>query len=318
MTTIARPRALAARRPGFLRARPRRVVVIGAPWTHAAVAGSDPPSHIVFASAANDPRILERLDGAAWDETVTDTATLWQLQRSASPLLARAPVVVLDPATGLSVDELLRPPMGRLGGAFKRTVDIAVALLAATVALPLLLLAMLAIRLDSPGPAVFRQTRVGIGGLPFRCFKLRTMFTRNDDTEHQLFCNALARGEAARHDGIFKLADDPRITRVGRVLRRLSIDELPQLWNVLRGQMSVVGPRPCLPADTRDCDARYWARLRVRPGLTGPWQVGGRSRLPFDEMVALDLEYWRTWTPTTDLMLLLKTPLALLDIRSTA
>jgi lipopolysaccharide/colanic/teichoic acid biosynthesis glycosyltransferase len=168
---------------------------------------------------------------------------------------------------------------------------------------------MLVIWLETPGSPLFRQTRIGRSGQPFRLYKLRTMVAGNSPAEHHAYVTGLIRGKAAAHAGMFKMVADPRITRVGRVLRRYSVDELPQLWNVLKGDMSLVGPRPPLPYEVDLYTAHDWRRLRVKPGLTGLWQVTGRSTMPFDEMVELDIRYWQTWTLQMELSILLRTPL---------
>lgn len=207
------------------------------------------------------------------------------------------------------------PTWGRL---FKRTVDVIVAMVMLVVTLPILVLAALAVIAESPGGALFVQTRVGLAGRPFRLMKLRSMRVGNDNKEHRAYVAALIHGEGEPQDGIYKLVDDDRRTRVGRLLRSLSIDELPQLWNVLRGEMSVVGPRPPLPEEAALYDEAAWARMAAKPGLTGLWQVSGRSRLSFEEMVDLDVRYWREWTPLLDLKILLRTPKAVLWSRETA
>ena len=180
----------------------------------------------------------------------------------------------------------------------KRVADVGAALVCLVLLLPLLLVTALAIRLDSGGPVLFRQQRAGLDGLEFSMLKFRSM--RAD--RHEL--------PEGPHDGagpLFKLHADPRVTRVGRVIRRYSIDELPQLVNVLRGEMSLVGPRPALPCEVVVYDDRARQRLLVLPGLTGPWQVGGRSDLDWDSSLALDLGYVHHWTATTDPLLVLKT-----------
>jgi lipopolysaccharide/colanic/teichoic acid biosynthesis glycosyltransferase len=189
----------------------------------------------------------------------------------------------------------------------KRTLDVALAGLVLVLVLPVLALAMLAIRLDSSGPTVFRQRRVGHGGDLFTIYKLRTMVL---DAEGQR-ADLLDRNEA---DGpLFKLSKDPRVTRVGHLLRKLSIDELPQLVNVLRGQMSLVGPRPALPQEMAEWDPRLHRRLHVRPGITGLWQVSGRSDCSFAEYAQYDLDYVDNWSLATDLAILARTvPLVLL------
>src|SRR5690606_1620748 len=166
---------------------------------------------------------------------------------------------------------------------------------------PVILGAMAAVRLTSPGPAIFRQIRVGRDGRQFTMFKLRTMHVDAERRREEL----LAANEGA--GPLFKMADDPRVTKVGRVLRRFSIDELPQLWNVVRGEMSLVGPRPALPSEVATYDVMAMHRLHVRPGMTGLWQVSGRSRLSWQETVKLDLRYADNWSIRYDLQILGRT-----------
>jgi lipopolysaccharide/colanic/teichoic acid biosynthesis glycosyltransferase len=174
---------------------------------------------------------------------------------------------------------------------------------------PVLLCLWMAIRLDSPGPAVFRQRRIGRGEKPFICFKFRTMHDNVDEDLHRDAIRRLWTGERISNDPDipYKIADDPRTTRVGRWLRRTSLDELPQLVNVLRGEMSLVGPRPAIPYELQyfgDCRQK---RHDVKPGITGVWQVRGRGRLDPGAMLALDVEYAMTWSIWTDLKLILLT-----------
>ncbi len=191
----------------------------------------------------------------------------------------------------------------------KRALDVTLsALLLLVFAIPMALMA-LAIKLDSPGPIIFRQKRVGKGGALFEVYKFRSM-RHNADKELQ---HLLRYNEA---DGpLFKMKTDPRVTRVGRWLRRLSLDELPQLVNVLKGEMSLVGPRPPIPAEVAQYEPWHLKRLEVPPGLTGLWQVSGRSELSFDEMVLLDIYYIETWSLGLDLRILLKTLPAVLLAR---
>ncbi len=192
--------------------------------------------------------------------------------------------------------------------AVKRAVDIMVSLVVLLLALPVLVVTMIAIWVDTPGSPLFEQIRVGRDGEGFRLFKLRTMVSGNNDSDHHAYVTALIRGEAEQQGGMFKMAADPRVTRVGRVLRRFSIDELPQLWNVLRGDMSIVGPRPPLPYEVDLYSDRDWLRLRVKPGVTGLWQVTGRATMSFSEMVDLDIRYWESWSFRLELSILLRTP----------
>ncbi len=173
---------------------------------------------------------------------------------------------------------------------------------------PILIIAGLLILLTSPGPVIFRQQRVGKDGKKFRIYKLRTMYVNNDNSAHHAYYTALVEGRAAPNGKTFKLVDDPRITRVGRTLRRLSIDELPQLINVIKGDMSLVGPRPPLEYEVALYDEEAKRRLGVKPGMTGLWQVRGRNALNFHQMVALDLEYISSWSVLIDVRILLLTP----------
>ncbi|HEV3365344.1 MAG TPA: sugar transferase [Acidimicrobiia bacterium] len=197
--------------------------------------------------------------------------------------------------------------------ALKRGIDVIAALVLLLVTLPLLVAAVVAIRLTSPGPALFRQRRLGTRGRPFTLYKLRTMALDTCDAVHQAYVADLIGGRAQPINGVFKLGRDQRVTLVGALLRRYSIDELPQLWNVLRGDMSLVGPRPPLPREAALYDARMWERLQVKPGLTGLWQVSGRCKLSFDEMVELDLRYARSWSVWLEIKILMRTPLAVMS-----
>jgi len=184
----------------------------------------------------------------------------------------------------------------------KRTIDI---LFSATVLgvcfIPGLIIALL-IKRDSPGPVFFTQTRIGKYGHPFTMIKFRCMVTNADQLWEEM-----ARATEGRDRRLFKDPDDPRITRVGRTLRRFSLDELPQFINVLRGEMSVIGPRPPLPREVAEYDEWHLQRLLLQPGLTGLWQINGRSDLSFDEMVRLDLYYAENWSPWLDTKILLRT-----------
>ncbi len=183
----------------------------------------------------------------------------------------------------------------------KRAMDLVLTLLAAPIILLLGAIIALEIRRDTPGPAIFRQQRVGRDGKPFMAYKFRTMVADAEARKAEL----AALNEA---DGpIFKIRDDPRMTRVGRILRRTSLDELPQFWNVLRGEMSLVGPRPPTPDEVARYEEWHRRRLDVTPGLTGLWQVLGRSDTSFDEMVRLDIYYAENWSPGMDVRILLQT-----------
>lgn len=191
----------------------------------------------------------------------------------------------------------------------KRAFDLLFCALIALLALPIMLLITLAIRLDSPGPIFYRQTRIGRNGAPFTCFKFRSMVTGADEMRQALRAHNDATGP------LFKVRNDPRRTRVGRFLRRFSLDELPQLFNVFRGEMSLIGPRPNLPEEVEQYEEWHKKRLAASPGLTGLWQVSGRSDLTFDEMVLLDIYYVENWSLALDLNILLRSAPAMLHGR---
>jgi exopolysaccharide biosynthesis polyprenyl glycosylphosphotransferase len=189
----------------------------------------------------------------------------------------------------------------------KRSFDVIVSAVIGLLALPLVGLAALAVRLTSRGPVLFRQERVGKGGDPFQILKLRTMVANAEELAAELRLGNQAGGP------LFKMRRDPRVTRVGRVLRALSVDELPQLWNVLRGDMSLVGPRPALPSEVPAWSPALHGRLAVKPGMTGMWQVSGSKRWhSFDEYARLDLYYVDNWSIWTDLAILVRTVPAVL------
>jgi exopolysaccharide biosynthesis polyprenyl glycosylphosphotransferase len=214
-------------------------------------------------------------------------------------------------------DLVQRSNTRRVSNVTKRAMDIAGSVLALLLFAPVLLAIALAIRVTSKGPVFFRQNRVGQSGEEFVFFKFRTMHVDNDPRVHQQYVRQLIAGRAQRHPngngkGVYKLTKDSRITCIGRFLRRTSLDELPQLFNVLRGEMSLVGPRPAIAYEVEAYDT--WHRQRIfeaKPGITGLWQVNGRSHVNFDEMVRLDLQYARTWSPWMDLKILMRTPVAM-------
>jgi exopolysaccharide biosynthesis polyprenyl glycosylphosphotransferase len=187
--------------------------------------------------------------------------------------------------------------------ALKRTMDVVLSLGAIVVIAPLLAMIAIAIKLDSKGPVLFRQVRMGLGGRHFYILKFRTMVADADQQKAKLLhLNQYADSR------LFKIRHDPRITRLGGLLRKTSLDELPQLWNVLRGDMSLVGPRPCVPEEFEHYAPHHMERLFVVPGVTGPWQVSGRnSVLDFEEVVRMDREYIRSWSLVRDLVILVKT-----------
>jgi len=208
--------------------------------------------------------------------------------------------VVMNDINGIPLIGVKEPTISGRNLAFKRAVDVFISLAVLILLSPILALSALLIKLESPGPVIFRQTRVGRGGREFTIFKFRTMRVNAEREQEQL----AARNEAS--GPLFKMRDDPRRTRVGKWLRRTSIDELPQLWNVLRGEMSVVGPRPALPKEVAQYQPWHRRRLEAAPGITGLWQVSGRSELDFEEGVLLDLYYVENWSPFLDLKIMLR------------
>jgi exopolysaccharide biosynthesis polyprenyl glycosylphosphotransferase len=191
----------------------------------------------------------------------------------------------------------------------KRVLDLAVAVPTVVVLLPLWVFVALAIKLDSPGPVFFRQDRTGEGGRSFRVLKFRTMTADAAQQRGTLVAHQLSDGP------LFKMAADPRVTRVGALLRRTSLDELPQLFNVLRGEMSLVGPRPLPVEEAEQLDGAALDRLHVAPGITGLWQVSGRSDLTYADLQHLDSVYVRSWSLMWDLRIILATPAAVLGRR---
>jgi lipopolysaccharide/colanic/teichoic acid biosynthesis glycosyltransferase len=197
-----------------------------------------------------------------------------------------------------------------------RALDIVAATLILLILLPAFLLIALAIRLDSPGWVIFRQRRVGRDLEEFTVNKFRTMQANASHEHHRAYVLSLIAGEAETHavgdEAVFKLAGDPRVTRLGGFLRRSSLDEFPQLWNVLRGEMSLVGPRPPIPYEVEHYPAHWFVRFAVKPGLTGLWQISGRSRLTLEEMIALDTEYVERRSVWLNLSILVRTVPAVL------
>ncbi len=207
----------------------------------------------------------------------------------------------LEDLEGVPVLAFNTVPDDSLALVVKRAFDIAVSAVALVVGAPLFAILSLAIRLDSPGPVLFRQRRVGRNGRAFTLYKFRSMYA---DAEARLV-DLAPRNEV---DGpVFKMRDDPRVTRVGRFLRKTSLDELPQFWNVMRGEMSVVGPRPPLPGEVKRYERWQRRRLSVKPGITCTWQVSGRSHLDFAQWMELDLHYIDTWSLWGDLTIFLRT-----------
>ncbi|MEZ3159171.1 sugar transferase [Microbacterium sp. BWT-B31] len=237
----------------------------------------------------------------------------WQLENSRVELILMSrltdvagPRIHMRPISGLPMVHVDLPQYSGFNHVVKRGFDVVLSALALLVLSPVYGIIALAVRFDSEGPAIFRQERVGANGSRFTLLKFRSMQV---DAEARL--EALR--EADQGNGVlFKLKNDPRVTRVGRMLRVFSLDELPQLWNVLRGDMSLVGPRPPLPAEVEQYESHVSRRLLTRPGITGLWQVNGRSNLSWEESVKLDLYYVENWSITGDIIILAKTVRAVL------
>jgi exopolysaccharide biosynthesis polyprenyl glycosylphosphotransferase len=253
----------------------------------------DASTAIVAASAiesAVSNRLIRDLMEAGMHVELSSTLTDIDPQRLTVRPLGRFPVVYVEPIRRTGWRALA-----------KRTFDVALAALGLLIVSPLAAGAAVAVRLSSPGPIIFRQTRVGLNGAPFQVLKFRTMSADAEETLGEL---------AGANEGagpLFKMKDDPRVTGIGRFLRRTSLDELPQLWNVLRGEMSLVGPRPALASEMAAWDEDLYGRLRVRPGITGMWQVSGRSEASFEEYTRLDLYYVDNWSLVVDLIILART-----------
>lgn len=203
----------------------------------------------------------------------------------------------------------------RFVSGIKRAIDIAGSLLLLIGCAPLMAVIAAAVKLTSKGPVFFRQQRVGQFGKHFTFLKFRSMYVGNDQTVHADYVKKLIAGKAERislngqTEGVYKLANDRRITSIGKFLRRSSLDELPQFLNVLWGNMSLVGPRPPIPYELTAYETWHRRRLlQVKPGITGLWQVAGRNLIPFDDMVRLDLQYAASWTPWMDIKILMRTP----------
>jgi exopolysaccharide biosynthesis polyprenyl glycosylphosphotransferase len=249
----------------------------------------------VAAGADVDPTRLRRL---AWELEGTDT----DLVVSPGLIEVAGPRLHIRPVTGLPLLHVEEPQFAGARRVIKGAVDRIAAAVALVLFAPLLVAIAVGVKVTSPGPAIFRQTRIGKDGREFTMYKFRSMFIDAERRRSQL------QDLNERADGVlFKIRDDPRVTPVGRVLRKLSLDELPQLFNVLTGSMSLVGPRPPLPEEVALYEDDVRRRLLVKPGLTGLWQISGRSDLTWDESVRLDLRYVENWSLGLDMMILWKT-----------
>jgi exopolysaccharide biosynthesis polyprenyl glycosylphosphotransferase len=242
---------------------------------------------------------------------VLDQASRARLEIVVLPALAKhlSTAISCESLAGMTLLAYRRSERHGVSWAAKRAVDVTLALAALIIALPFMVATAIAIKFDSPGPVVYRQRRVGLGGREFTLYKFRSMTTDADQRRDEL----IAANEA---DGpYFKVSADPRCTRVGRFIRRYSIDELPQLVNVVRGSMSLVGPRPALPSEVAAYPHWFNRRLSVPPGLTGLWQVSGRFLLPFHEAARLDVFYADHWSFGLDLKILARTPAIVMSAR---
>jgi lipopolysaccharide/colanic/teichoic acid biosynthesis glycosyltransferase len=225
-------------------------------------------------------------------------AARW-LEEHADDTVKRSGVFMLPPTV---------VPRSRRNYALKRVFDFFVALIAIILLSPVLLLVALAVKLDSKGPAMFHQERIGEAGRPFQVYKFRSMRTDTNDAVHRAAIAQFMQGQQiGQGENKFKLARDPRITRIGGFIRATSLDELPQLFNVLRGEMSIVGPRPAIRYEVEQYRYRHRYRLLVKPGITGIWQVYGRSKVDFETLVSMDLHYVTDGTFWLDLKLILLT-----------
>ncbi len=260
------------------------------------------------------PAICERLDAdrviVAFSPTatpdLTDTLRLLppKIQVSVVPRLFDLVTwrSTVDELHGLPVMDVAPPVLGSMSRATKRAIDLTVSLGAVVIALPLWVAIAVAVKLTSPGPVFFRQLRSGRRGRPFEIYKFRTMRIGADEEKAALW-------SANEVDGpLFKIKEDPRVTRIGRFLRATSLDEFPQLFNVIKGDMSLVGPRPFVVPESSRIDGWAARRFDVRPGMTGLWQVSGRNDLPFDELRRLDYAYVASWSPWWDLKIVWQTP----------
>ncbi len=253
----------------------------------------------ILSVASLDPSVVNRLT-----RTLTDAGCHVTLSSSLHDIdISRTRSQNIDGRLMIYVEPTNR---SRLHLLLKRSFDVVVALPVLLLTLPIVLIAAIAIKLDSHGPVMFKQVRVGKDGALFEIFKLRTMAQDAEERRSEL------EGLNECSGPLFKMRSDPHVTRVGRFLRKTSIDELPQLWNVMRGEMSVVGPRPALPSEVEQWTPDLHERLRVLPGITGMWQVSGRSEADFELYRRLDLYYVDNWSLTHDLKIVLKTFLVVL------
>lgn len=258
---------------------------------------------IVCISTVTHARLLEII------ETCKKTGKLVQVYSDLYELVAEK--VAVDRFKDFPFVRFVEAYNANLNNVFKRLLDIVFSFIAIVLTSPLMLVIAAAIKIDSKGPVIFKQKRLGKNGKPFMFYKFRSMYTNADDKIHREYLkNLIKNGKAAENggkEGVYKIVDDPRITRVGRFIRKTSLDELPQLFNVLKGDMSLVGPRPGLPYEFEEYEDWHKERIKVLPGITGLWQVSGRNALTFEDMIVLDLYYIENMSPWFDLQIMLKT-----------
>ena len=270
---------------------------------------------VIRASRANEVIISDpNVPGEALFDVMIQTGRRRGVEFRIAPTLLNClpSKTEIDQVGSLPMVTLFRSPLSNGARIVKRASDLFIAALALTLLAPLWLLIALLIKLDSRGPIFYKQERVGMDGRVFLFYKFRSMQVGSDDATHREYQRAYISGQAESNLGdddrpVFKLRGDQRITRTGKLLRKTSLDELPQLFNVLRGDMSVVGPRPPIPYEVENYQLWHRKRLDMKPGITGLWQVSGRNRLPFDEMVRMDLYYIENWSLLLDIKIILQT-----------
>jgi exopolysaccharide biosynthesis polyprenyl glycosylphosphotransferase len=263
------------------------------------------PAEVIFVDEKKSPADLQKLARVCQEARID-----WQFVPDLEHLgLSNLQTLVV---AGMPVIGARGPALDGLNLCIKRLMDLFLGGLLLLLTAPIMLVVWMMIRLDSEGPAIITQPRLGRKGKIFNIYKFRTMYHNSDDAAHRAYIRRCIRGESYGEGTevcikLFKIVNDKRVTRVGAILRRYSLDELPQIFNVLKLEMSLVGPRPSLAYELESYQDWHKERLEAVPGLTGLWQTSGRSRLSFNDMVRLDLEYLRNWTPLQDLRLLVKT-----------
>jgi exopolysaccharide biosynthesis polyprenyl glycosylphosphotransferase len=281
-------------------------VVATLPWTASAAKDSDASLGIEALIRTHN---VHRVIIAPATSDAADTVDLIRIAKEAGVRVSILPrmfeaigtSVEFEQVDGLTMMGVRRFGLTRSSRAVKRAFDLLAATIGLIAVAPLLVGCALAVRLESRGPIFFRQTRIGRDGQPFQIWKFRSMVVDAEEAKGDL------RHLNEAGDGLFKVAEDPRVTRVGRVLRKTSLDELPQLFNVFRGEMSLVGPRPLIGEEDARIVGHHRTRLHLTPGMTGPWQVLGSTRVPLDEMVGIDYLYVANWSLWLDVKILLRT-----------